>query len=111
MGDPIGVYIDSQAIEQGIYNGLVESLPDISPLHRAAWVIELQEVEKRLEALGHRFENRHFGGDTEGQEIGAAIEALRGRRRELIGVLWPAIATTTSETPDDCLAEGLRGRP
>jgi hypothetical protein len=87
MGDPI--YIDTQGIESSVYNALVESLPDLNPLIRAAYVFELQEVEKRLDALGKLDAIRTPGEESKASK--EAMEALWQRRNELLGLLWPSL--------------------
>ena len=107
MGDT--VYIDSQSVEHGVYNGIVTAMPDLEPLVRAAYVFELQEVEKRLEALSHMHPLR---GDSEQPASTAAMEALWRRRNELLGRLWPheETADPSAPVPPD-LDHGARQRP
>lgn len=87
------IYLDTQGIENQIYNGLVESLPDLTPLLRASYVYELQAVERRLEVLaGHeamRYEDETLLNVTPADEQRA--RGLWKRRGELLGLLWPAL--------------------
>lgn len=103
------VYLDTQGIENSVYNGIVQSMPDLEPLVRAAYVFELQEVEKRLEALSHMHPLR---SDAEQPGSTAAMEALWRRRNELLGRLWPheGTADPSAPAPPD-LDHGVRQRP
>lgn len=87
MGD--SVYIDTQGIESAIHNALVDNLPDLTPLCRAAYVFELQEVEKRLDALVELDAIRSPGEESKASKD--TMEVLWRRRNELLGLLWPAI--------------------
>lgn len=84
MGDTI--YVDPQSVEQGIYNALATL--DLSPLHRAAWVLELQEVERQLTALSRLHPLRD---DADAQASERAMSDLWKRRGELLGLLWPPV--------------------
>lgn len=91
MGDPI--YIDTQGIENSVYNAIVESMPDLTPLVRAAYVFELNAVEKRLEPFGGHTAIQHEDETFLVREADSAavVDALWRRRQELRGLLWPPL--------------------
>lgn len=91
MGDPI--YIDTQGIESAIHNALVDNLPNFTPLTRAAYVFELEAVEKRLRAFGATVAMAHedetlFSVSPDNETL---ARTLWRRRGELLGLLWPGV--------------------
>lgn len=80
---------DRADIEAGVQSALVEALPDLTPLFRAAWVFELQEVEKRVLALQRA--GAIASGDQESEKYQRQLGPLWARRNELLSVLWPSL--------------------
>lgn len=82
---------DGADIEYGVVNALADQLPDLTPLYRAAYVFELESVERRLvvfgatQALVHEDETL-FAMAPENEIM---ARTLWRRRGELLGVLWP----------------------
>lgn len=103
------MYLDSQGLPEGIENAIsrgLENLPDYTPLFRAAYVFELQEVEKRMEALGDVIEV-----DQDSTDVVQALEALWRRRLELTGLLWPS-SVSNPDAPMPALPScGMRRVP
>lgn len=91
---------DDSYFDLGMHNALNEAL---TPLFRAAYVFELQEVEKRVIALqrGLAIADKDRRPDYERQ-----LEALWARRNELLGLLWPALDVDPAEKPPSERAGG-----
>ena len=98
----MGVYIDTQGIESAINNALVDNLPDFTPLARAAYLFELDGVEKRLRIFGAdvamaREDETMFSVAPRND---ALARTLWRRRKELLGLLWPVVDVKPEAAPE-----------